>query len=136
MEKLRQTVEHVEDLAQLMDSQFTLPGTSINLGLDALIGLIPVIGDTLNLGVASYIVSRAANAGAPKRHLIRMSWNVFIDWLIGLVPLIGDIFDIGYKANLRNAHLLRRHYERELARRPDVEVLPPEMTSFTTPPKS
>jgi hypothetical protein len=124
MENLKNTVEHVEDLATLMDSQFKLPGTSINLGLDAIVGLIPVVGDTLNLGVAGYIVSRSAAAGVPKRHLTRMSWNIFIDWLIGLVPLIGDIFDVGWKANLRNARILRKHYERELARRAEVDVLP------------
>ena len=124
-DRLRETVEHVESLAQLMDSQFTLPGTKIRLGLDALVGLIPGIGDTLNLGVAGYIVSRAYAAGMPKRKLVQMSWNIFIDWLIGLVPLIGDLFDVGWKANLRNAAVLRRHYERELARRPDVEVIPP-----------
>ena len=127
-DRLLETVEHVESLAELMDSQFALPGTKIRLGLDALVGLIPGIGDTLNLGVAGYIVSRAWAAGVPKRKLVRMSWNIFIDWLIGLVPLIGDLFDVGWKANLRNAAVLRKHYERELARRPDVEILPPHLT--------
>ena len=131
MDRLLKTVEHVEDLAQLMDSQFKLPGTGITLGLDALVGLIPAVGDTLNLGVAGYIVARAAKAGVGKATLLRMSWNIFIDWLIGLVPIIGDLFDVGWKANLRNARLMRRHYEKELARRPEIEVPPPEADGTT-----
>jgi len=123
--RMRAAVEHVEELARLMDSQFALPGTKIRLGLDALVGLIPGIGDTLNLGVSGYIVSRAMAAGTPKRHMSKMLFNIFIDWLIGLVPLIGDLFDVGWKANLKNAAVMRKHYERELARRPAVEVIPP-----------
>ena len=129
-DRLRETVEHVESLAQLMDSQFALPGTKIRLGLDALVGLIPGVGDTLNLGVAGYIVARAKGAGVPTHKLAQMSWNIFLDWLIGLVPLIGDLFDVGWKANLRNAAVLRRHYEKELARRPAMEVLPPEANAL------
>ena len=125
LERMRRAVEHVEDLAQLMDSQFALPGTPIRLGLDALVGLIPGIGDTLNLGVAGYIAVRARRAGLPKRHTGRMLFNIFIDWLIGLVPVIGDLFDVGWKANLRNAQLLRRHYEREVARSGGVEIATP-----------
>ena len=125
LERMRQAVEHVEGLAQLMDSQFALPGTRIRLGLDAIVGLIPGIGDTLNLGVAGYIVSRAHLAGTPKRHLARMLFNIFTDWLIGLVPLVGDLFDVGWKANLRNAAVMRAHYERQLGKRPAAEVLPP-----------
>ena len=125
LEKMRLAVEHVEGLAQLMDSQFALPGTRIRLGLDAIVGLIPGIGDTLNLGVAGYIVSRAVAAGTPKRHLARMLFNILVDWLIGLVPLVGDLFDVGWKANLRNAAVMRGHYERQLGKRPAAEVLPP-----------
>ncbi|WP_017931127.1 DUF4112 domain-containing protein [Robiginitomaculum antarcticum] len=109
-EHIEQRLNHIDGLARLMDSQFTLPGTQIKLGLDALVGLVPVIGDTISLGVSGYIVAHAHSLGAPKRLLTRMGFNIFLDWLIGLVPLIGDIFDVGWKANNRNADLLRRHF--------------------------
>lgn len=103
-----QTVEHVENLARLLDSQFGIPGTKIRLGLDTVIGLVPGIGDTISLGIASYIVLQSARIGVRKRTLLQMTFNIALDWLIGLVPLIGDIFDVGWKSNLRNAALLRK----------------------------
>ena len=115
-DNMRRQVEHIESLASLMDSRFRLPGTDIRLGLDTLIGLVPGIGDTVGLGVSGYIVANAHRAGVPKPTLLRMGWNIFIDWLIGLVPLVGDLFDWTWKANNRNATLLREHYEREVRR--------------------
>lgn len=105
------TVEQVESLAQLLDSQFAIPGIGVRVGLDTIIGLIPGIGDTISLGIASYIIAQARRIGARKRVLTKMSFNVFIDWLIGLVPIIGDLFDIGWKSNLRNAALLREEHD-------------------------
>jgi len=104
-------VKSVESLAGLMDSRFSLPGTEIKLGLDTLIGFIPGIGDTIGLGVSAYIISRAAQIGVPKSKLTAMGFNVFIDWLIGLIPIIGDLFDWGWKANNRNAAIMRDHFE-------------------------
>lgn len=104
----RAQLERIEGFAKTMDAAFTIPGTSIPLGLDTIIGLIPAIGDTVSLGMASYIAANGLGLGARKRHMVQMGGNIFVDWLIGLVPLIGDIFDIGWKGNLRNAALLRR----------------------------
>ncbi len=117
-------VEHVESLAQLMDSRFNIPGIPAPLGLDTLIGFIPGIGDTIGLGVSGYIISQAARLGLPKRKLVKMSFNVGIDWLIGLIPLIGDIFDWGWKANNRNAAIIREYYEKVLRPKPPVDVTP------------
>ena len=116
------TVESIEALASLMDSQFQLPGTKINLGLDTIIGLIPGIGDTVGLGVAGYIVMRGAQMGVPKHKLAGMGANIFVDWLIGTIPIIGDLFDVGWKANNRNARIIREHYEENLR----TEIIPPE----------
>lgn len=109
---LNAEVERVEKLARLMDSQFNIPGIPIALGLDTLIGLIPVIGDTIGLCIAGYIVLSAASFGVPAHILAKMLFNIWIDWLFGLVPIIGDIFDTGWKGNNRNAALLRAHFER------------------------
>ncbi len=102
-------VRAVESLARLMDSQFPLPGTKLNIGLDAIIGLIPGIGDTISLSIAGYIIMQSARLGVGSRIIIQMIINIFIDWLIGLIPIIGDFFDIGWKGNLKNAALLREH---------------------------
>ena len=110
--EIEERVKHVEALAKRLDSQFSVPGTQFQLGLDAIIGLIPGIGDTLSSCIAGYIVLQAQRLGARKRTLIGMTYNIFIDWLIGLVPIIGDIFDMGWKGNNKNAALLRAAMEK------------------------
>lgn len=125
IEEHEKIIEHIEKLATLMDSQFKLPGTRINLGLDTIVGLIPGIGDTASLGVSGYIVMQAARLNPPKRKMSRMLFNIFMDWLIGLVPIIGDIFDVGWKANNRNAKLMREFHERKKMQTP-IDVTPPD----------
>lgn len=112
-EPIEAGVQSIESMARLMDSQFAIPGIPYRLGLDTAIGLVPGIGDTIGLGVSGYIVARSAALGARKRTLARMGVNIGIDWLIGLVPLIGDLFDWGWKANNKNAVLLRESLERK-----------------------
>jgi len=116
------TVESVETLAQVMDSQFIIPGTSIRLGLDTMIGLIPGIGDAIGLGVSSYIVMRGVQIGVPKHKQSKMVFNIILDALIGTVPIIGDLFDMGWKANNRNAQIIRDHFEKHLR----ADLKPPE----------
>jgi len=91
-----------------MDARFQIPGIPIRFGLDGLIGLIPGIGDTINLGVAGYIVLEGVRLGAQKRAIYHMIFNIFLDWFIGLIPLIGDIFDVTWKGNLRNIRILQK----------------------------
>lgn len=100
----------LEQLADLMDNQFVIPGTDIRIGLDAIMGLIPGIGDTLSMAVSAYIINQARKGGVHPFLLSRMTYNVFLDWLVGLVPLVGDIFDVGFKANRRNIVLIRDHF--------------------------
>lgn len=109
-------------IARRMDNAFRIPGTRITFGLDTLLGLVPGIGDTLVLAPAAYIIKLAHEAGLPRRTLARMGMNVGIDWVIGLVPVVGDLFDLGYKANLRNAALLRAHLEAQSLRDPAQEA--------------
>jgi len=109
-------VQSVEKLAKLMDSQFQIPGVPFPLGLDTLIGLVPVVGDTVGLGVSGFIVVEAARMGVPKRTLVQMFGNIGVDWAIGLIPVIGDMFDWGWKANNRNAAILRRHHDKTRAK--------------------
>ncbi|SDG05523.1 DUF4112 domain-containing protein [Thalassobaculum litoreum] len=107
---LNRELDRLDGLADLMDSRFRLPRTSIRFGLDALVGLIPGVGDGLVTLPAFYILARAHRLGAPTSLLVRMAANVGIDFLIGAIPLIGDLLDVGYRANRRNVALLREHF--------------------------
>ena len=110
MSEHEKTIRSIEDLARLMDSQFKLPGTEFKLGLDTLIGLIPGIGDTIGMGVSGYIIFQSAKLGVPKHKTAHMLFNSGIDWLIGIIPFVGDLFDWGWKANNKNAAILRDHF--------------------------
>jgi hypothetical protein len=90
-----------------MDSAMRIPGTSIRLGADAVLGLIPGVGDALASVISTYVILQAAKMGAHKTLLSRMLLNVVIDSVVGAVPVIGDLFDIGWKANIKNVELLR-----------------------------
>jgi hypothetical protein len=102
-------LHRVARLAYWLDDRFRIPGTRRRIGVDGLLGLIPGIGDTAAALIASYIVLEAARLGVPKSMLARMLANVGIDYVIGLVPLVGDVADLAWKANRRNARMLRHH---------------------------
>lgn len=117
------TLLRLEQLAHLMDSAFLIPGINRRVGLDSVIGLVPVIGDVAGMLLSSYIVYEARRLGVPKWLVARMAMNVAFDGVIGAVPLAGDIFDAAFKANRRNVALLRRHLERHGGVRPnEIEV--------------
>ena len=96
-------------LAWMIDAVFLLPGTRFRFGLNSVIGLLPVGGDTV-LGVISlYIIYEAARLGVPKHKLARMLANVGVEVLGGSVPIVGDLFDMALKANLRNLAIIEDH---------------------------
>lgn len=113
-------IRRLESIADLLDSRFRIPGTDIRFGLDALLGLIPGIGDGVSLLPALYLMMEAKKLGASKFLLTRMAMNVGIDWLVGTIPLLGDIFDVGFKANRRNIKLLRDTLAASSPSRPDA----------------
>jgi hypothetical protein len=104
-----QRLSRARSLATLLDSSIPIPGTNRHIGLDPLLGLIPVVGDYAGALLSSYIVLAAAQAGAPTFTLIRMIGNIALDTLIGSVPLVGDLFDAGWKSNVKNVSLFERH---------------------------
>ena len=104
-----QARERLQKLAWLLDSSIPIPGTRFTIGLEALIGLVPVIGDLIGVLLSSYIVSEAARLGAGKSILARMTFNVVVEGLAGMVPFAGDIFDAAFKANQRNVRLLEQY---------------------------
>ena len=109
MQRSRVTAEVRERLARLawlLDSSIPIPGTRITIGLEALIGLFPVVGDVAGVLLSSYILREAAALGVSRSILLRMGFNVALEGLVGMIPLAGDLFDAAYKANQRNVRLL------------------------------
>jgi len=105
-------------LARVMDDAVTVPGTRIGVGLDALIGLVPGIGDAVGSALSTVIVRDAVRARVPMVVLARMGLNLVIDALLGLVPGVGDLLDVAHRANRKNVRLLLREIEREPLREP------------------
>ena len=106
-------VARLDALATLLDTAFILPGTKVRFGFDALIGLVPGIGDAITTAISLYIVLEARQLGAPTHLILRMLANVVVDGFVGAVPLVGDAFDVLWRANRRNVRLLREWLVRE-----------------------
>ncbi len=106
--------EGLEWFAWLMDRAFTIPGTKIKVGLDALIGLLPFGGDAVTgLLQAGLVLVAIHKYHVPKAVAGKMIANVLVDTLLGSVPILGDLFDVSFKANTRNVQLLRDHQARQ-----------------------
>jgi Domain of unknown function (DUF4112) len=101
-------VEAAELLAKVLDTTVRIPGTSLYLGLDPLIGLIPGIGDVLANLIGTVILGMAARLEVPRIVIIRMSLNLLINGVVGAVPILGDLFSVWFRSNSRNADLLRQ----------------------------
>ena len=105
--------ENLEILSHLLDDFIQIPGTQLRLGLDGLVGLIPVVGDAIG-GILSMIIIVAAVArGVPRSIIMRMFINVGIEVGVGSIPVLGDLFDIGWRANRRNYKLLLKAIEQD-----------------------
>lgn len=107
----KRAVEIEESLTQIsrwMDGLFRIPGVGWKFGLDALVGLIPGVGDTATTLVSLYILAAGVRYRVPKVTLLRMGFNIGIDYLLGSVPVVGDLFDVVWKSNQMNVELLRQ----------------------------
>lgn len=98
-------VRRMQVVAYLLDDSVRIPGTSVRVGLDPLVGLLPLAGDAVAAVFSGYIVLESARLGVPYATLVRMVANVALDFAVGSVPLIGDLFDAVWKANRRNLEL-------------------------------
>src|SRR3954451_9639906 len=124
MPSREERIARIDALATLLDTAFLIPGTGIRFGLDALIGLVPAIGDLITTAMSLYIVNEARALGAPRLLILRMLANVALDGVVGAVPLVGDAFDVLWRANRRNVALLRDHLAREHSRRAAYRMRP------------
>ena len=100
------TIRRLSRLAFVLDTAIEIPGTKIRLGLDPILGLVPVAGDVLSALLSLYIIIEAARLGATKKILAMMVLNVAIDFAVGSVPVVGDVADVVMKANVRNLKLI------------------------------
>ena len=103
--------EGLDNLSRYLDGLFRIPGTGWRFGLDALIGLIPNVGDTLTMFPSFYILLAGVRYGVPKITLLRMAFNIGLDYVVGMVPFIGDAFDFIWKSNKQNMDLIRERGE-------------------------
>lgn len=109
-------------LAMRMDAIFVIPRTRFTVGLDNILGLIPVVGDLLTLGPSVYIIWRAWKIGATPGAIAAMIGNLLMDLAIGSIPVVGDIFDVAYNANIRNFRILRANLNKRTARAREVRT--------------
>lgn len=108
----------LEMVAWLMDRAIPIPGTKIRVGLDALLGLLPIGGDVLtSLIQGGVVVAAITKYNVPRPVAARMIANVLLDMGVGAIPIVGDVFDVFFKANTRNLSLLRETRTHQLAGR-------------------
>lgn len=108
----RLEVERLDRLAELLDSRYRIPVVGWRFGLDAILGLVPGLGDAAAFGPSAYLIYRGYKLGVPRHVLARMAGNTALDFAVGSVPLLGSVFDVFFKANLRNIDLLKREIGR------------------------
>jgi Domain of unknown function (DUF4112) len=105
-------LQRVDRLAMLLDARYRIPLTRIYFGWDAVIGLVPVVGDLLMTAVSVSLIRDARRMGVQRRCVAQMGRHTLIDLLLGAVPIIGPLFDVFYRANLRNLQLLLNEIQR------------------------
>ena len=102
-------LERLRALAHWLDDGLRVPGTAFRFGADAILDIIPIVGDLAGVGFSSWILLQAARMGASRTTLLRMLYNIGVDALVGIIPALGVVFDAAWKANLKNIALLEAH---------------------------
>ena len=117
---LEADLQRARTLANWLDAKFEFMG--VKFGADSIIGLVPVVGDTLTSLASTYLiyVARRHNLGTALQG--RMAFNILVDWLPGLVPIVGDLIDVAYKANLKNLKLLEAAVEKRRRREGGAQI--------------
>jgi len=110
----------MEAMEKLLERSFVIPGINRGVGLDAALGLIPVVGDVIAAALGAYLVWEARNLGLPKWKLWRMAGNIAFDTAVGAVPIAGDLFDFAFRSNTRNLKIVKRHLDKH---HPETRVI-------------
>lgn len=104
--------QRLEALEMLLERSFRIPGINFPIGLDAIVGLVPVLGDIVTTLMGAYLVWEARNLDVPKWKLWRMGANVAFDALLGAVPVVGDAADLVFRSNTRNLKIIKKHLDK------------------------
>lgn len=107
-------------MEKLLERSFTIPGVNMPVGLDALIGLVPVLGEIVTTAMGAYIIWEARNLGLSKWKLARMGANVLFDTAIGAIPLVGDAVDLVFRSNTKNLRIILKHIDKH---HPETRVI-------------
>lgn len=104
--------KRIEAMEQLLERSFRIPGINYPVGLDSIVGLVPVLGDIVTTAMGAYIVWEARNLDLPKWKIWRMAGNVGFDALLGVVPVVGDAADFLFRSNTRNLRIVKKHLDK------------------------
>lgn len=104
--------QRIEAMEMVLERSFTIPGINRAVGLDSIVGLVPILGDVLTAAMGTYIVWEARNLGLPKWKLARMAANIAFDTALGAIPVAGDLFDLLYRSNSRNLKIVKKHLDK------------------------
>lgn len=107
---VRRRLEAVE---AVLERAFVLPGINRPVGLDSIVGLIPVLGDIVTASMGAWLVWEGRNLKMSKFQIMRMAGNVGIDTAIGAIPLVGDLFDFAFRSNTRNLRIIKRYLDKK-----------------------
>lgn len=121
-EKLPRDLLALRKFAFLMDQAFPIPGTNVRVGFDAVLGLIPGIGDVAGAVLSTWIIAGALRHRVPARIIVRMVLNVVVDLIFGAVPVAGDVFDFLFEENMKNMRLLEAHRDRRRPPRSTAQI--------------
>jgi hypothetical protein len=102
----------LEALEHVLEGLVRVPGTNRKVGLDVILDLVPIVGDTIAAGLGAWLIWEARNAGMSKWQMTRMAGNVGFDWLLGLIPWVGAIPDFFFRSNTRNLRMIKRHLDK------------------------
>lgn len=104
--------KRVETLEIILERSFVIPGINRPVGLDAIVGLVPVVGDVIAGLMGAYLIWEARNLGMPKWKIWRMIGNLGVDTTLGAIPLVGDAFDLLFRSNTRNLRIIKKHLDK------------------------
>ena len=116
--------QRVEAMEKLLERLFVIPGTKQSVGLDAILDLVPVVGDVAAAALGAYIVWEGRNLGMSKWQIARMSGNVGLNWLLGLfsvVPVVGVVPTLLFRSNSKNLKIIKRQLEKHHAASGTIE---------------
>lgn len=112
--------QSVVQMARLLDDAIRIPGTQFRVGLDGLVGLVPILGDVITVAFGYLMIREAVRLKVPRAQLAQMIGYYAIDVLGGLVPVVGDVFDFAFKANSLSLKVLQSHLEKVKQARPQT----------------